>query len=148
MSTAEDFRRVMICINQEVNNLAHHTGAHFVRFMLCSNIHDTFQPALVTDLSASMKFFERVVGVPVEDILVKFKQFFCAKSLMGLNEPNKIKKHMKELAQCKAAGEVVKKKRKQRSDARSTKPQRSRVESSGGSSDSGSSDNKVACPSK
>ncbi|KAK0493029.1 hypothetical protein EDD18DRAFT_1078784 [Armillaria luteobubalina] len=65
----------------QVNNLAHHTGAHFVRFMLCSNIHDTFQPALVTDLSASMKFFERVVGVPTEDILVKFKQFFCAKSL-------------------------------------------------------------------
>ncbi|KAK0496144.1 hypothetical protein EDD18DRAFT_1106023 [Armillaria luteobubalina] len=65
----------------KINGLAHRTGAHFVGFVSCSDIHDKFLPALITDLSASLSFFKRVVGISAEDMLVKFEQFFCAQSL-------------------------------------------------------------------
>ncbi|KAK0196414.1 hypothetical protein F5146DRAFT_994358 [Armillaria mellea] len=73
--------QVINCINREIEGLAHRTGAHFVGFMSCSDIHDTFQPTLMSDSPASLAFFKRVVGMSAEEILVKFEQFCCAQSL-------------------------------------------------------------------
>ncbi|KAK0503749.1 hypothetical protein EDD18DRAFT_1099076 [Armillaria luteobubalina] len=78
---AEDCRQVVLGVNREINGLAHCTGAHFVGFVSCSDIHDKFPPALITDSSASLSFFKCVVGISAEDVLVKFEQFFCAQSL-------------------------------------------------------------------
>ncbi|KAK0472949.1 hypothetical protein IW261DRAFT_1570307 [Armillaria novae-zelandiae] len=81
VGTAEDCHHVMIVMSQEINGLAHRTGAHFVSFMPQSDIHNTFQPTLVSDSPASLIFFKRVVGISAEDILIKFEQFLCAHSL-------------------------------------------------------------------
>ncbi|SJL18167.1 uncharacterized protein ARMOST_21743 [Armillaria ostoyae] len=46
-----------------------------------SDIHDTFQPTLVSDSPASLMFFKRILGMTAEEILVKFEQICCAQSL-------------------------------------------------------------------
>ncbi|KAK0235418.1 hypothetical protein EDD85DRAFT_842997 [Armillaria nabsnona] len=87
---AADCRQVINSINREIEGLAHRTGAHFVGFMSCSDIHDTFQPTLMSDSPASLAFFKRVIGMGAEDILVKFEQFCCAQSLnMNSREDSK-----------------------------------------------------------
>ncbi|KAK0486792.1 hypothetical protein EDD18DRAFT_1360461 [Armillaria luteobubalina] len=78
--------KVVLGVNQEINGLAHHTSAHFVGFVSHSNIHDKFLPALITDLSALLSFFKRIIGISAEDMLVKFEQFFCAHLNMNARE--------------------------------------------------------------
>ncbi|KAK0499106.1 hypothetical protein EDD18DRAFT_1103543 [Armillaria luteobubalina] len=194
---AEDCRQVVDRLNQEINNLAHRTGAHFVGFLSRSDIHDKFAPALISDSSASLKFFKRVIGISAEDILVKYEQFFCAQSLnmnaredpgavrsecteliaKGLRWPMGIKfeklsnlknlqdlrrlrdalqttackwirmskkeveEHDKDMKQREVAGETVRRKRWQRSDANMTKPQRKGKGKSGGDDDGNAREN-------
>ncbi|KAK0457965.1 uncharacterized protein EV420DRAFT_1270943 [Desarmillaria tabescens] len=205
---AVDCRQVINSVNCEIEGLAHRTGAQFVGFMSRSDIHDTFQPTLVSDSPASLTFFKRIVGMSAEEILVKFEQFSTSHAnsidmndredskdvrvqctdliLQGLHtfrysnlrmnyvnyetdivarhhvkidgwpigikfeslsnlknlqdlrrlrdalkttackwvsmSQAQIDRHAKELERCEEAGEIIKKKRQERSDAHTTKP--------------------------
>ncbi|KAK0228967.1 hypothetical protein IW262DRAFT_1293647 [Armillaria fumosa] len=90
-SAAADCRQDISCINQEIDGLAHRTGAHFLGFLSHSDIHDTFQPTLMSDSPASVAFFKCVVGISAQDVLVKFEQLCCAQSLMHKNDSERIK---------------------------------------------------------
>ncbi|KAK0493115.1 hypothetical protein EDD18DRAFT_1108327 [Armillaria luteobubalina] len=48
---------------RQINGLAHHTSAHFVGFVSCSDIHDKFPPALITDSLASLSFFKCIIVI-------------------------------------------------------------------------------------
>ncbi|KAK0209943.1 hypothetical protein IW262DRAFT_1281102 [Armillaria fumosa] len=88
--TTTDFRQVVNRIYREIDGLAHRTSAHFVGFMSRSDIHDTFQPTIISDSTASMAIFKRVVSMGTEEILIKFEQSCCAQSLnMNSREQSK-----------------------------------------------------------